>query len=244
MMSVIWIISVFLKNVSIVDLFWGLGFVLVAGIYYYYGSGLPGRQTIVLVMVIVWGLRLSVYLGWRNIGKGEDFRYQDFRKKYGKNRYWWVSFFQTFMLQGVLMWLISAPLLGAMYEGDDIRLNLLDYMGILFWIIGFIFEAGGDLQLARFKADPANKTKILNKGFWRYTRHPNYFGDAAIWWGFGFFSMAAGRYIPVLGSILMTLMIIKVSGVAMLEKTLNNSKPGYKDYAQKTSAFIPWFPKK
>ena len=244
MMSILWIISIILKNVSIVDLFWGLGFVLVAGVYYYYGRGLPDRQTILLVLVVIWGLRLSVYLGWRNIGKGEDFRYQGFRKKYGKNRYWWVSFFQTFLLQGVLMWLISAPLLGAMNFGNNTGLNLLDYIGFLFWMIGFIFEAGGDLQLARFKADPANKAKILNKGFWRYTRHPNYFGDAAVWWGFGFFSLAAGSYLPVLGSALMTLLIIRVSGVAMLEKTLNDSKPGYRDYVQKTNAFIPWFPKK
>jgi steroid 5-alpha reductase family enzyme len=244
LMSTLWVISIFLKNVSIVDLFWGAGFVLVSGFYYYYGSGLPDRKTIILILVALWGFRLSLYLAWRNIGKGEDFRYREFRKKYGENRYWWVSFFQTFLLQGILMWLISAPLLGAMHRGQGIVLNFLDCAGLILWVIGFIFEAGGDFQLARFKANPANQGKILNKGFWRYTRHPNYFGDAAIWWGYGFLSLAADSYLPVLGSILMTLLIIKVSGVALLEKSLNESKPEYREYIRRTSAFIPWFPKK
>jgi steroid 5-alpha reductase family enzyme len=120
----------------------------------------------------------------------------------------------------------------------------LDFAGIILWIIGFVFEAGGDMQLARFKANPANKGKVLNTGFWHYTRHPNYFGDAAAWFGFGLICLAAGSYLPVLGSVLMAALIIKVSGVALLEKTLNETKPEYKEYVEKTSAFIPWFPKK
>jgi steroid 5-alpha reductase family enzyme len=106
------------------------------------------------------------------------------------------------------------------------------------------FEAGGDFQLARFRSDPGNKGKVLNTGFWRYTRHPNYFGDSAVWWGFGLFCISAGSYLPVLGSILMTALIIKVSGVALLEKSLKDKKPEYKEYIEKTSAFLPWFPKK
>jgi len=163
---------------------------------------------------------------------------------YGENRYWWVSFFQTFLLQGVLMWLISAPLLGAQYYVQEGTLGVLDYGGIIFWIIGFSFEAGGDYQLASFKANPENKGKVLNTGFWRYTRHPNYFGDSAVWWGFGLICLAGGSYIPVIGSVLMTALIIKVSGVALLEKSLKEQKPEYKEYIEKTSAFIPWFPKK
>ena len=244
MMSILWVLSIILKNVSIVDLFWGFGFVITAVFYFINADGSDLRKRILLVLVSIWGLRLSAYLTWRNYGKGEDFRYREFRRKYGENRYWWISFFQTFLLQGVLMWLISVPLLGAQYAGADKNPGILDYIGILLWLIGFIFEAGGDYQLAVFKANPENKGKVLNTGFWKYTRHPNYFGDTAVWWGYGFICLSAGSYLPVLGSLLMTALIIKVSGVALLEKSLKDQKPQYKEYIEKTSAFIPWFPKK
>jgi steroid 5-alpha reductase family enzyme len=197
-----------------------------------------------LVLVTVWGLRLSIYLAWRNIGKGEDFRYKEFRRKYGPERYWWFSFFQTFLLQGALIMIVSLPLLGVNVNTRSNALNVLDYIGILVWLIGFTFEAGGDFQLSRFKQNSKNKGKVLNTGFWKYTRHPNYFGDSAVWWAYAIFSIAAGSYWQVIGSVIMTLLIIKVSGVALLEKTLNNTKPEYREYIQKTSAFIPWFYKK
>jgi steroid 5-alpha reductase family enzyme len=244
LMSILWIISVILKNVSIVDLFWGLGFVLTAGFYFISTDGFGPRKVILLILVSIWGLRLSGYLTWRNLGKGEDFRYRQFRSKYGEKRYWWISFFQTFVLQGLLMWLISVPLLGAQYYGQNRSLGILDYTGFALWIIGFIFEAGGDYQLAAFKADPSNKGKVLSSGFWRYTRHPNYFGDSSVWWGYGLICLAAGSVLPVLGSLLMTALIIKVSGVALLEKNLKEKKPEYKEYIENTSAFFPWFPKK
>jgi steroid 5-alpha reductase family enzyme len=244
MMTVLWLISIFMKNVSIVDIFWGLGFALAAGVYFFHTDGYFVRRILITTLVSVWGVRLSLYIAWRNSGKGEDFRYRQFRKKYGERHYWWISFFQTFLPQGILMWLISAPLLGAQYFASQKSVTLLDILGIIFWIIGIVFEAGGDFQLAKFKSNPENKGKVLNTGFWRYTRHPNYFGDSAAWWGYGFLSLAAGGYLPVLGSLLMTALIIKVSGVAILEKTLNQSKPQYKEYMEKTSAFIPWFPKK
>jgi steroid 5-alpha reductase family enzyme len=142
------------------------------------------------------------------------------------------------------MWLISAPLLGAQYYAQNNSLTILDLSGIIFWIIGFSFETGGDFQLASFKADPSNKGKVLDKGFWRYTRHPNYFGDSSVWWGYGLICIASDSYLPVLGSLLMTALIIKVSGVTLLEKSLKEQKPQYKEYIEKTSAFIPWFPKK
>lgn len=243
MMTILWLISIWIKNVSIVDIFWGFGFVVAGVIFFLFTEGFETRKILLTIMVAIWGLRLSIYLAWRNIGKAEDFRYQKFRKDFGEDRYWWYSFFSVFLLQGFLMWLISAPLLGAQfYPGDS--LGILDFIGIAIWTIGFIFEAGGDMQLARFKANPANKGKVLNTGFWHYTRHPNYFGDAAVWFGYALICISAGSYIPVLGSVLMTALIIKVSGVALLEKTLNTSKPGYQEYVRKTSAFIPWFPKK
>jgi len=243
MMTILWLISIKIKNVSIVDLFWGFGFVVASAVYFISTEGLETRKILLMTMVTIWGLRLSIYLAWRNLGKGEDFRYQKFRKDFGEDRYWWYSFFSVFLLQGILMWLISAPLLGAqLYPGNE--LGILDFIGVAIWIIGFVFEAGGDIQLARFKANTTNKGKVLDSGFWHYTRHPNYFGDAAVWSGYGLICLSAGSYWPVLGSVLMTALIIKVSGVALLEKTLKQTKPEYKEYVRKTSAFIPWFPLK
>ncbi len=244
LMTVLWIISIVIKNVSIVDLFWGFGFVVAAGFYYLKTGGPDPGKNLVMVLVAIWGLRLSVYLTWRNAGKGEDFRYRQFRKNYGENRYWWISFFQTFLLQGMLMWLISAPLLGAQYYSEGRALGFPDYFAVALWLTGFIFEAGGDWQLAVFRGNPSNKGKVLDTGFWRYTRHPNYFGDSAVWWGFGLLCLNAGSYVPALGSLLMTALIIKVSGVALLEKSLKEQKPEYREYIRKTSAFLPWFPKK
>jgi steroid 5-alpha reductase family enzyme len=141
------------------------------------------------------------------------------------------------------MWLISAPILGAQFYGQDRYLNFTDYFGMVLWLIGFVFEAGGDFQLAAFRANPLNRGKVLDTGFWHYTRHPNYFGDSMVWWGYGFFCLGAGSWLPVLGSVLMTALIIKVSGVALLEKSLKSQKPQYQEYVEKTSAFFPWFPK-
>ena len=244
LVTLLWIWSILIKNVSIVDLFWGFGFVVVNAFYVFMSGEINTRKILLLILVTIWGLRLAIYLAFRNIGKGEDFRYQEFRRKYGTERYWWFSYFQTFLLQGVLIMIVSLPLLGISASSQSGNLNLLDYIGILVWLIGFSFEAGGDFQLSRFKRDAKNKGKVLNTGFWKYTRHPNYFGDSAVWWAYALFSIAAGSYWQIIGSVVMTLLIIKVSGVALLEKTLNESKPQYREYIQKTSAFFPWFPKK
>jgi steroid 5-alpha reductase family enzyme len=243
-MTLLWVVSVILKNASIVDPFWGTGFVITAFYWYLILPETGIRGTVVLILVTLWGLRLSLHLFVRNFGKGEDFRYQNFRKSYGEKRYWWVSFFQVYLLQGVLMWLVSATLLGAMNSGASNGFGLADFFAAALWAIGFIFEAGGDLQLVRFKKDPLNKGKLLTTGFWGLTRHPNYFGDSAVWWGFALFSIAAGSYLAAIGSVIMTVLLIKVSGVALLEKTLIETKPGYREYANRTSAFIPWFPRK
>jgi steroid 5-alpha reductase family enzyme len=241
-MSILWVASLFLTNASIVDPFWGSSFVILG--WYYFARTPDGdevRKILLVVLVTLWGLRLSLYLLWRNWGRGEDFRYQAFRRKYGRHRYWWISFFQTFMLQGALAWIISSALLGAQVRGGG--LNIFDYLGIGIWTIGIIFEAGSDFQLARFRADPANQGQLLTTGFWKYTRHPNYFGDAACWWGYGLMSLAAGSYLAALGAVVMTVLIIRVSGVALLEKSFNKDKPGYAAYARRTSAFIPLPPR-
>ena len=244
MMGILWLYSIYLKNVSIVDIFWGMGFVVCGLVYAYYSDALYLRQKIVLVLVSVWGLRLSIYLLIRNYGKEEDYRYREFRHRYGAERYWWFSFFQVFLLQGVLILIISLPILGVFQKTLSDDLNFLDFLGLLIWSLGFFFETVGDYQLAVFKRDPSNKGKLLTSGLWRYTRHPNYFGDAAVWWGFGLFSVASGAYWHALPALLMTYLVLKVSGVSLLEESLSKVKPGYEDYARRTSAFIPWIPKK
>lgn len=243
-MSLLWLLSVILKNVSIVDIFWGLGFIIVYAFYFCSLQEIYTRHILVLILVSIWGLRLTIYLAIRNFGKEEDFRYQEFRRRYGINRYWWVSFFQVFLLQGFLILIISLPLLGTSFYTKSNDLIGLDYLALLIWIIGFIFESMGDYQLAKFKNNPNNKGKVLVKGLWKYTRHPNYFGDTLVWWAYAIFSISAGSYWPIIGSLIMTILIIKVSGVFLLEKTLKNKKPGYEEYIRKTNSFFPWFPKK
>lgn len=241
-MSLLWVVSVIKKNASIVDAFWGFGFVLLVWFYFFQSEGIEERKLLITALVSIWGLRLSIFIGKRNWGKEEDFRYQKFREDFGAHRYWWVSFFQTFLLQGVLLWMISAPLLGAQ-SGANQELNYIDCIAILIWLIGFAFEAGGDYQLARFKKNPNNKGKVLRTGFWKYTRHPNYFGDGFQWIAFSLFSVANGCYLPILSAVLMNFMLVKISGVALLERTLSKTKPQYQDYVAKTPAYIPWFPK-
>jgi steroid 5-alpha reductase family enzyme len=244
-MTLLWLLSLVLKNSSIVDPFWGTGFVIANWVYFALTpDGFAGRKLLISILVTIWGLRLSIYLLWRNWGKGEDFRYQKFREDAGK-KWWWYSYFQTFLLQGVLLWIISAPLLAANYAATPDHLTILDYLAIPVWLLGLFFEAVGDLQLARFKADPANKGKVLDRGVWRYTRHPNYFGDATQWWAYYLIAASAsGGFWTIFSPIIMTLFLLRVSGVTLLEKTLTTTKPGYKEYVESTSAFIPWFPRK
>jgi steroid 5-alpha reductase family enzyme len=194
------------------------------------------------ILVTIWGLRLTTHILTRNWGKGEDFRYRKWRAENG-SRWWWKSYFQVFLLQGLLLWVISAPLLVAQYSGAPDRLTVIDAVGVVLWAVGFFFESVGDMQLARFRADPGNKGKVLDTGVWRYTRHPNYFGDSAQWWGFWLIGASVGGWWTVFSPILMTLLLLRVSGVALLEKTLE-TRPGYKEYIEGTSAFVPWFPKR
>jgi steroid 5-alpha reductase family enzyme len=242
-MTAIWLLSLALRNSSIVDIFWGPGFVMTGWLYFALTpDGFAPRKMTLVVLVTLWGLRLGIHILRRNWGKPEDFRYAKWREEEGA-RWWWFSFFKVFLLQGILLWIISAPLLAAQVGGTPDGLTLLDYAAIIVWATGFLFEALGDAQLARFKADPANKGKVLNTGLWRYTRHPNYFGDSVQWWGYYLLSLAAGGWWTVFSPALMTFLLIRVSGVAMLERTLKE-KPGYREYVETTSAFVPWYPRK
>jgi steroid 5-alpha reductase family enzyme len=243
LLTVVWLVSLVRRDASIIDVFWALGFVALAWLYNWLTEASTPRAHLVLALVTLWGVRLSLYILWRNWGKGEDYRYREMRERSPKS-FPWRSLFTVFWLQAVLLWAISMPLLQAQRKPIPPQLTWLDGLGILLFLIGFAFEAGGDWQLARFKADPRNEGKVLDRGFWRYTRHPNYFGDAMVWWGF--FCLAAatpGSLWTIYSPILMTVLLIRVSGVALLEKRLQDVKPGYRDYVARTNAFFPWFPK-
>jgi steroid 5-alpha reductase family enzyme len=238
-LTALWLVSLVLKDASIIDIFWGLGFVLSAWIYRYISPIDSDRTLIICILVTIWGVRLAVYLANRNLGKGEDYRYQVWRKEYGTN-FWWVSFFRVFLLQGVLLWIIGTSLLVAQTTDEW---TVLDSVGVVLWVIGLTFEAVGDYQLALFKKKPDNKGKVLSTGLWKYTRHPNYFGDAVLWWGIFCFAASAGAWWTVFSPVLMTFLLMKVSGVVLLEKTLIETKPQYKNYIERISAFFPMIPK-
>ena len=243
-MTIVWLISLALRDSSIVDVFWGLGFVMTTWIYFALTpGGFAARKWLICGLVTVWGLRLSLYILRRNWGKGEDFRYKKWREA-AKGQWWWRSYFKVFLVQGALMWIISMPLLAAQLSPTPVRLTVLDAMAVLLWMVGFFFEAVGDWQMARFKADPANRGQVMRSGLWRYTRHPNYFGDATQWWGYGLLASAANGWWSLFSPLLMTFLLVRVSGVTMLEKDLVNRRPGYRDYVANTSAFVPWFPRK
>lgn len=237
----LWLVSLRLKDSSIVDIFWSLGFILAAFVYAALTpDGLRERKVLMLAMVMAWGARLSVHLYRRNRGRPEDYRYAAWREQYGAA--WPLrSLFQVFWLQAVLLWIVSAPLLAAQLSSAP--LGVLDILGAAVWCVGLAFEAVADYQLAQFKADPANKGKVLDTGLWRYTRHPNYFGDAVVWWGLYLVALSAGGWWSIYGPALMTYLLVRVSGVAMLERDLKQKKPEYADYIRRTSAFIPMPPK-
>lgn len=244
LVTLLWLLSLVLKNTSIVDIFWGMGFMIIYWVAVAIQPVVPMLRVYLLGAILtVWGFRLSLYIMYRNWGKGEDFRYAKWREESGVT-WWWQSYFKVFILQGALMWLISAPLLAVNIFTKTAEWSLLDFLGVTVWIFGFIFEAGGDWQLARFKADSANRGKLLTTGLWAFTRHPNYFGDAAQWWGFYLIALAAGAWWSIFSPLLMSFLLVRVSGVALLEKTLQTTKPGYEDYISRTSAFVPWFPTK
>ena len=246
-MTLLWLVSLALRDSSIVDSFWGVGFVVIAAAAAAASPAGPAalapRAYLIGALVAVWGLRLSHYIFWRNRGKGEDYRYRKWRQEAGPS-WWWRSFFKVFLLQGVVMWLVAAPIVAAIAAPEPRPIGWLDFAGVAVWLTGFLFEAVGDWQLARFKADPANKGRLFTGGVWRYTRHPNYFGDAAVWWGHYIVAAAAGAWWTVFSPALMTFLLVRVSGVSMLEAALRDSKPGYREYVETTSAFFPRPPRR
>lgn len=243
-MSALWGLSLALRNASIVDIWWGPGFVLLAGCAAWLGAGGdPGRGALALGCVALWGLRLGAHLAWRNHGQGEDPRYRAMRRHWGE-RFGLVSLFTVFWLQGALMWFVSLPV-QAVAVSPGGPLGRLDAFGATLVAIGLFFEAVGDLQLARFRADPVNAGRVMDRGLWRYTRHPNYFGDCCVWWGL--YAIAAATPLglwTVLSPAAMTFLLLRVSGVALLERSIGKRRPGYADYAARTSAFVPLPPRR
>jgi steroid 5-alpha reductase family enzyme len=240
LMTALWLLSLAIKNSSIVDIFWGMGFVITFWVGALFVRGeLTTRAILLGVITTTWGIRLSLYIFQRNHGKPEDFRYAKWRQEAG-DAWWWQSFFKVFILQCVLMWMIAILLLAMQTSrASDSALACYDLIAFIIWLTGLAFEAGGDYQLARFKANPANKGKLLNTGFWSVTRHPNYWGDAVQWWAFYLLAFISGAWWTIFSPFIMTYLLRNVSGVTLLEKTLKETKPGYAEYIANTPAFFP-----
>jgi len=232
-----WLASVPLRNVTIVDTLWSLMFVIAAFAYAASTTPLEPRAQLLLVLVTIWGLRLALYLGRRNFGHEEDRRYQKIRKR-NEPGFTWKSLYLVFGLQALLAWVISLPLLGGI-AGDSSPLGWLDYAGVALWLVGLYFEAVGDWQLTRFKANPANAGQVMDQGLWGLTRHPNYFGDFCVWWGFGLIALSAGAWWALPGPALMSVLLLRVSGVTLLERDIGLRRPGYAEYIRRTNAFFP-----
>lgn len=245
-MLLLWLLSIRLRDMSIVDIFWGPGFGLVAVMTYLHsaGVGVPQRRMLVAALTTAWALRLGVYLFLRNHGKGEDPRYTAAFRATPDAKVHLRSLLSVFLLQGALIWLISMPVQLAQYLTAPASLGAPAFVGTGLWLVGFLFEAVGDWQLARFRADPANKGRILDSGLWRYTRHPNYFGNACLWWGL--FLIACDHWVgwvTAFAPLLMTHFLLNVTGKELLEKRMGHARPGYAEYVARTSGFFPWPPR-
>ncbi|MGB0920280.1 MAG: DUF1295 domain-containing protein [Alphaproteobacteria bacterium] len=236
----LWGVSIAVKDASIVDIFWGPSFVVTAFIAWVLASNPNAVSVTVLALVTLWGLRLGIYLFRRNHGSAEDWRYQKMRANHPDNFAVW-SFYGVFGLQWAVMAVVSLPVVATLLSGGVF--NALTFMGIAIFATGLAFEANGDWQLSRFKADPANAGKVMNKGLWAWTRHPNYFGDATVWWGLGVIALGAGHWWALIGPMVMTFFLINISGKAMLERKLAQTREGYEAYLQNTSGFFPLPPK-
>ncbi|QDU79623.1 3-oxo-5-alpha-steroid 4-dehydrogenase [Polystyrenella longa] len=247
LMLLTWLVSLKKKDVSIVDIVWGLGFVLVGWVSWFMQPDKTLLQTGMIACLTIWGARLSGYLAWRKSGEGEDRRYGAMRTKHGDS-FPLVSLLTVFILQGIVMWVVSLPLqFGLSSSGrvveEGVR-NSIFFTAILFWLTGFLFESIGDYQLARFKSDPDNEGKVFDQGLWSFTRHPNYFGDFLVWWGFGVMGLALSAELwSLIGPAVMSIFLLKISGVSLLERDLRERKPAYAKYVEQTNAFFPSPPK-
>jgi len=242
-MTAWFLVAVARRDNSLADVAWGSGFILLALLSLLLGPRPTPRAALASALVGAWGARLAVHIAARNLGKGEDFRYAAWRRDWG--RHWvWRSYVQVFLLQGVLLYVIALAV---------VRINLttgpalgwLDLAGVVVWLVGFVFEAVGDWQLVRFTRDPANRGKVMDRGLWRYSRHPNYFGEAMQWWGIWLLAAAVpGQWWTVVSPLAITWLLLGVSGVPMLERALEKRVEGYREYQRRTSVFVPLPPRR
>ncbi len=238
-MSLWFVVSLIKKRNDVADVAWGLGFVLLTWTSFYISGDFGIRTILVGVLVSVWGLRLAWHIHRRNRNKTEDYRYLAWRNEWGK---WFYirSYAQVYLLQGLLLYLIVSPVL-VINNGTNAIFGILDVLGLLVWLFGFYFESVGDAQLAKFISDPTNKGKLLQTGLWSYTRHPNYFGEVTQWWGIWLIAISVPYGIfSIVGPLTITILILKVSGIPMLEKKMELN-PDFAEYKRKTNMFIPSF---
>jgi steroid 5-alpha reductase family enzyme len=231
-----WLLSIVRNDVSFVDSLWSLFFLVAATVFVLNVESLSTKGQLVFFLVAVWALRLSIYITARNWGQAEDYRYKAIRAK-NEPGFKFKSLYIVFLLQGLLAWLIAMPLLPAI--SGQAPLGIVDLIAVAVWTIGFVFESVGDYQLSRFKARVDQEGCVLDTGLWRYTRHPNYFGDFCVWWSFFLFAVSAGGWWTIASPILMSILLLKVSGVAMLEATIQKRRPEYAEYIRRTNAFFP-----
>lgn len=236
------VVALWRRDNSVADVAWGPGFVVAGSAGLAAGPDPDARTWLVLALVAVWAARLALHIGLRRRGQGEDFRYARWREQWGR---WWVvrSFLQVFLLQGLILLVVSLPVL-LIVAAPASPLGPLDVLPVAIWLVGFSWEALADLQLARFRRNPANRDRVLVSGLWRYSRHPNYFGEALLWWGIGLLALAVpGGWLGVVGPAVLTVLLLQVSGVPMLERGHLERRPGYAEYVASTNAFVPWFPR-
>lgn len=238
----VYAIAQFIKDNSIVDIAWGIGFIIAMAISFFESQKFYTQNLLVNTMVVIWGLRLAFYIFLRHSGKGEDYRYKEMRDGWGKNAML-MALLKVFLPQAIVMYIIAFPVL-AVNSNPHTEIQITDITGVIIWLLGFFFEAVGDAQMYVYKKNPGNKGKVMKYGLWKYTRHPNYFGEATMWWGIFVLAIPSGYwYLSLLSPIMITLLIIKVTGVELLEKKYKDN-PEYQDYILKTSSFIPLPPKK
>jgi steroid 5-alpha reductase family enzyme len=236
-MSFWFVFSIFKKRNDVADIAWGLGFVLITWVSFFISGNFSIRSLLVNILVSIWGLRLAWHITNRNKGKTEDYRYLAWRKEWG-NWFYIRSYLQVYLLQGMFLYLIILPIL-FINRNIGTELNFIDGLGVLIWLIGFLFESVGDAQLANFIKNPLNKGHLMQTGLWRYTRHPNYFGEVTQWWGLWLIAInVPSGWFSIIGPLTITILILKISGIPMLEKKMAEN-PEFAEYKKRTSVFIP-----
>jgi len=239
--ALLWLVSLRIKDASIVDIFWGPGIAGVVDIAAFMAPAAGPRASAALFLVNIWAIRLAAHLYARH--QGEDHRRADMRRLFGP-RWWWLSLFQVFFLQAILIWFIPAPLVAAMLSGIPV-LGWMDYAGIALAAAGMLFEAVADFQLARFRAEPSNRNRVLSRGLWAWSRHPNYFGETVMWWGFLLIGFAAAHaWWLILSPILVSVLLLQVTGVTPMEEKIAERRPAYAEYRRRVSSFIPLPPRR